>query len=61
MRAVVVRVRIMQEPLARVELVAVVMELKIILQDHQELPTRVVVAAVGAMEAVRAVLAARAS
>ena len=49
----------MKELMARVELVAVVMELKIILQDHQELPTRVVAAAVGAMEAVRAEPAVR--
>ena len=59
MRAVVVRVPI-QELRARVDLVVVVMELKIMSQDHQELPTPVVVVVV-AIVSVRAVRAAPAS
>ena len=61
MPAVVVRVLMMQELRARVDLVVVVMELKIMSQDHQELPTPVVVVAVGAIVSVRAVPAAPAS
>jgi hypothetical protein len=61
MPAVVVRVLMMQELRARADLVVVVMELKIMSQDHQELPTPVVVVAVGGMVTVRAVLAAPAS
>ena len=61
MRAVVVRVLMMQELRARVELVVVVMELRIMSQDHQELQIRVVVAAVGVIVSVRAVPAAPAS
>ena len=60
MRAVVVRVPI-QELRARVDLVVVVMELKIMSQDHQELPTPVVVVVVVAIVSVRAVRAAPAS
>ena len=61
MPAVVVRVLMMQELRARADLVVVVMELKIMSQDHQELPTRAVVAVVGAIVSVRAVPAAPAS
>ena len=60
MRAVVVRVPI-QELRARVDLVVVVMELKIMSQDHQELPTPVVVVVVVAIVSVRAVRATPAS
>jgi len=58
MPAAVVRVLMMQELRARVELVVVVVELRIMSQDHQELPTLVVVVAVGGMVSVRAVQAA---
>lgn len=61
MPAVVVRVLMMQELRARVDLVVVVMELKIMSQDHQELPTPVVVVAVGGIVSVRAVPAVPAS
>jgi hypothetical protein len=61
MPAVVVRVLMLQELRARVELVVVVMELKIMSQGHQELPTRAVVVAVGAIVSVRAVPAVPAS
>ena len=61
MPAVVGRVLMMQELRARADLVVVVMELKIMSQDHQELPTRAVVAVVGAIVSVRAVPAAPAS
>ena len=61
MRAAVVAVHMMQELRARVEWVVVVMELKIMSQDHQELPTRAVVAVVGAIVSVRAVPAVPAS
>jgi hypothetical protein len=61
MRAVVVRVPMMQELRARADLVVVVMELKIMSQDQQELPTPVVVVAVGGMLTVRAVQVAPAS
>jgi len=61
MRAVVVQVPMMQELRARVDLVVVVMELKIMSQDHQELPTPVVVAVVGDIVSVRVAPAAPAS
>ena len=61
MRAAVVAVHMMQELRARVEWVVVVMELKIMSQGHQELPTRAVVAVVGAIVSVRAVPAVPAS
>ena len=61
MRAAVVAVHMMQELRARVEWVVVVMELKIMSQGHQELPTRAVVVAVGAIVSVRAVPAVPAS
>ncbi len=61
MRAAVVAVHMMQELRARVEWVVVVMELKIMSQGHQELPTPVVVVAVGGIVSVRAVQAAPAS
>ena len=61
MRAVAVRVLMMQELRARADLVVVVMELKIMSQDHQELPTPVVVVAVGGLVTLRAVPAAPAS
>jgi len=61
MPAAVVRVLMMQELRARVELVVVVVELRIMSQDHQELPTPVVVVAVGGIVTVRAAQAAPAS
>ena len=61
MPVVVVRVLMMQELRARADLVVVVMELKLMSQDHQELPTRAVVAVVGAIVSVRAVPAVPAS
>jgi hypothetical protein len=62
MRAVVVQVLIVEILLARVDLVVVVMErVQIMLQDHQELPTPVVVAVVGDIVSVRVAPAARAS